>query len=110
MSRPHIKTTHNLLFEACDWPRDKNIKLFRVGTCHGQWYSEELCYVILTVINNSPGNGHLQDVFEWFENSCKRDKKLLKVAEVMNQRFRKHLIEKRGFHPITMTEDLIKIC
>lgn len=92
-----VKTTHNLDFEACAWPRDPSIMLFKIGTCNGQWYSTDLSYTILSILNDNPGNGHLNDVFEWFEYSCKRDGKFLIIEELMNDRFREHLILKRGF-------------
>lgn len=92
-----MKTKHNLDFEACPWPRNEAIMLFRIGTCEGQWMATDNAYCIISVINNVPGNGHLDDVFEWFENSCKRDKKALIVMELMNDRFKKHLLLKRGF-------------
>jgi hypothetical protein len=83
--------------------------LFRIGTCEGQWFAIEHSYCILSVLNNNPGNGHLDDVFEWFEFSCKRDKKALLVLEVMNDRFKQHLITKRGFNEVPGKPDLIKI-
>lgn len=93
-----FKTTHKLDFEAAPWPRHPLISLYRVGTCHGQWFVTESAYCIISIINETPGNGHLNDVFEWFFNSCRRDKKALIVMELMNERFKKHLMEKRGFH------------
>lgn len=94
-----IITTHRLDFESAPWNKfiDESIQVFRVGTCHGQWYSTQFAYHILSIINEEPGNGHLNDVFEWFENSCKRDGKALIVEEIMNVRFGRHLCEKRGF-------------
>lgn len=91
-----FESTHKLDFEIADWWYP-GIILFRIGTCHGQWSSDDESYNIISVINEKPGNGHLQDVFDWFENSCKRDDKSLKVLEIMNPRFFTHLIEKRGF-------------
>lgn len=104
-----MKTSHNLPFESATWPRNPAIQVFRVGTCHGQWLSTELAYCIISVINESPGNGHLEDVFEWFEQSCKRDGKALMILEFFNDRFKKHCIEKRGFTPIPGKNDAIKI-
>lgn len=94
-----MKTTHSLSFEVAPWPRmpEGPILLFRVGTCEGQWMTTDEAYCIISIINNDPGNGHLDDVFEWFEASCKRDKKALIVMELMNDVFKKHLLEKRGF-------------
>lgn len=96
------KTKNNLQFEACDSPYNFFIgvpkhKLFRVGTCEGQWGDTYDSYFILSVVNSKPGNGHLNDVFEWFEMSCKRDNKNLLVLECENERFYNHLISKRGF-------------
>jgi hypothetical protein len=92
-----MKTKHRLPFEACPWDRNPAYMLFRVGTCEGQWFSTDVAYVILSVINSKPGNGHLDDVFQWFEFSCRRDGKALMVMELMNDGFKKHLITKRGF-------------
>jgi len=105
MKQPAIMTTaHNLAFEVAEWPADEilkqGLKLFRVGTCNGLWRSTETDYEILVIDNNQPGNGHLEDVFEWFTRSCKRDNKSLAILEVMNDRFKKHLIQKRGFVPL----------
>lgn len=102
-----FKSTHELSFEAADYHFGK---LFRVGTVNGLWYSTEDSYVIISLINNDPGNGHLSDVFEWFENSCRRDNKNLLVVEIMNQRFKNHLIFKKGFLPLDEEgENVIKI-
>jgi len=98
-------TTHALEFEARPWEPSLSIRgqrdyaEFRVGTCEGLWSTIDDAYQILVITNHAPGNGHLTDVFEWFENSCKRDGKHLRILEVWNQGFRKHLIEKRGFKP-----------
>ena len=112
-------STHNLPFEMAQWnPLSEhstfwgnalhklcptifdNVNAFRVGTCHGNYTWDKKSYIIITIINEQKGNGHLQDVFDWFENSCKRDGKTLKVAEIWNENFKKHLIEKRGFTDI----------
>lgn len=103
-----ITTAHNLDFEACPWHRNPSIQLFRIGTCEGQWLCTDLAFCIMSVINNEPGNGHLNDVFEWFEYACKRDGKALMILEFMNDRFKKHCIEKRNFTPIPGTDDVIK--
>jgi len=94
-------TTHNLAFEVAPYERniDPNTdwQRFRVGTCDGIWGCTEESYCILAITNNKKGNGHLQDVFEWFETSCRRDGKSFKILEIANDRFKKHLIEKQGF-------------
>jgi hypothetical protein len=103
-----MKTTHNLEFEAAPWDVDPSIALFRIGTCEGQWQVIGKAYVIISILNKESGNGHLDDVFEWFEHSAKRDGMGLIVAAVMNARFKEHLLKKRGFMDMGM-DSVIKI-
>ena len=99
-----FKTTHDLSFEVAEWEHGKllgnGFYRFRVGTCEGIWKAGENSYDILAIENKSKGNGHFEDVLELFERSCKRDNKKLRVLEVWNPDFKKHLIEKRGFQDI----------
>jgi hypothetical protein len=122
---PPPRTKHNLIFEVAEWKIDNILKhtldrlenndsfpfipwlLYRVGTVTGQWRCTPLGYEILSFVNDKKGNGHLEDVFEWFEYACRRDKKPLLIREIWNKRFYKHLIEKRGFKPYRK-EDAIK--
>jgi len=103
-----MKTMHSLPFESRPWVCDPSIQEFRIGTCKGQWNTGIGCYCIISIINDQPGNGHLDDVFQWFENSCKRDGYALKIFEFFNQPFYEHCIKKRGFQPIPGTKDLVK--
>lgn len=101
-------SSHNLLFEAA--PSDpltnainnkfgENYLRFRVGTCNGVFSYDRKNYLILTINNEEPGNGHFDDVMEWFEQSCVRDKKDLIIQELFNSHLKAHLIRKRGFEP-----------
>lgn len=96
---PALKTTNNLEFYSAEW--DSPVisyppwQLFKIGTCHGQWRANNGCYEILGLVNKEKGNGHFNDVFEWFEFSCKRDGYDLKILEVWNKRLKKHLIKKK---------------
>lgn len=96
-------TKHQLDFEAAPWESilcvDKNFTRFRIGTCEGLWASTPNSYDILAIDNKVPGNGHFEDVMQWFEHSCRRDKKALRFLEIMNKPFRNHLLTKRGFKP-----------
>jgi hypothetical protein len=86
-----IQTKHNLDFEVAPWepiipmPFTETYAAFRVGTCEGLYCTNALTYDILAVKNLNPGNGHFEDVLQWFENSCRRDKKNLRFLEVMNK-------------------------
>lgn len=108
-----FRTEHNLDFEARPWVPLIPLKLrnefieYRIGTCEGLYCTDKTSYSILTVKNSQKGNGHLNDLFQYFERSCKRDQKDLKVLEVGNVAFYKHLISKRGFIAIDK-ENVIK--
>lgn len=98
-----FETTHKLSFETAPWEigfllsAKNTILRFRVGSCEGIYETTDKHYVIIAIDNKINGNGHFEDVLEWFENSCKRDKKGLAFAEILNDRFYNHLKSKRGF-------------
>ena len=65
-----FRTTHNLQFEVAESPYEigtlKNgHKMFRVGTCEGQWGDTGDSYYILSVANNQEGNGYIDDYYGW---------------------------------------------
>jgi hypothetical protein len=101
-SEKPFQSTHNLSFEVGGPFRwDVNFTHFQVGTVTGLWATIDQSYVILAVLNSEPGNGHLIDVWDWFEFSCRRDHYSLKVIEILEKRFIDHLIKKRGFKELT---------
>lgn len=95
-----FKSKNGLIFEQATFDYDPNFLKFRIGTCSGLWGVEGKSYVIIAIVNDQPGNGHFEDVLEWFERSCRRDGYSLKIVEFFNDPFKKHLIEKRGFKEI----------
>lgn len=72
---------------------------FRVGTCTGLWRDNDTAYEILAIENESPGNGHVEGVFRWFFESCKRGSRDFVIKEVMNNKFASKLIN-HGFSRI----------
>lgn len=92
-----FQTKHKLDFEVAPWAVDPNYQRFRIGTCNGLWGVTDDAYLLLAIKNNLPGNGHLEDVFEWFEHSCERDNKDFIIQEIWNSGFGKNLFSKRGF-------------
>lgn len=102
-----FKSKHGLDFEVAPWINNDFMR-FRIGTCTGVWGSTAKTYDILGVDNSEKGNGHFEDVLEWFENSCRRDKKALRVLEVWNEKLKKRLTGKRGFHVVPGTDHVIK--
>lgn len=69
---------------------------FRVGACEGLWRDSGFAYEILAIANDVPGNGHVEATLAHFYKSCKRDKKVLVIREVLNESLRDKLI-KNGF-------------
>jgi hypothetical protein len=114
MTTPEVQTIHKLSFELAGWPHGTPVHAatylaFRVGTCRGLYTATREEYQIIAIENDRSGNGHLDDVFEWFENSCKRDHKHLRVCAIWNLKFKKHLLKKRGFvQAADDKEDVIK--
>src|ERR1044072_3060346 len=88
-------TVHNLDFMVAPFEYDKEWLRFKVGTCEGLWRASVRYYDILAIDNHKPGNGHLTDVLQWFEYSCRRDGKSLRVMELWNEGFMQNLINKR---------------
>lgn len=99
---------NGLAFEVAPWEFGEEYQRFRIGTVTGLWGSNDQAYLILALQNDNPGNGHLEDLFDWFYQSCRRDQKDLIIQEVWNAGLREHLIKKRGFKP-KGKEDLIKL-
>jgi hypothetical protein len=101
-----FQSKHNLPFEIAKWqpfsagPIINDFMRFRVGTCEGLWRSTLDSYDILAITNKIPNNGHFIDVLHWFEYSCRRDKKVLRILEVRNVNLKKHLINKQSFKEI----------
>ena len=90
-------TTHKLDFLVEAAPPGSSFMLYQIGTCHGQWCCTVDAYVIVSIVNEVAGNGHLDDVFEWFNHVAKREGKNLIVVKIMTVRFFKHLVFKRRF-------------
>jgi hypothetical protein len=95
-----IETTHKLDFEACPWPISPDQTAYRIGTCHGIYYFSDEGINLIVIHNDNPGNGHLEDVFEWFEYACRAQGCDLYIRSFFNKRFKKHCIEERGFQSI----------
>jgi hypothetical protein len=87
---------HKLDFEVAEWIT-RDFRRFRIGTCEGLWRATSFSYDILAVENTELGNGHFNDVLQWFEHSATRDNRKFRILETWNTRLKHHLIEKRGF-------------
>lgn len=99
----------SLPFESRPWDSPLNTEgwqEFRVGTCRGQWRSTPDSYELLGIKNHTPGNGHFREAMLWFEQSCIRDGKILRIREVWNADLAGKLL-KHGF-TYARGDDMIK--
>lgn len=108
-----ITTTHKLDFESAPFSSPiagkQNLKRCKVGTIIAVWGVTPDGYEVHSVNNTEMGNGHFEDFMQWFEHVCKRDNGTLTFTDVPTERFKKHLIEKRGFEVSEDNEkDLVK--
>lgn len=67
-----------------EYYKGSDFKQFRVGTCKGLWRATDESYEILAVVNDNKGNGHFKKALWWFEQSCIRDDKTLRIKECFN--------------------------
>lgn len=105
-SEKPFTTVHKLDFLSCPWERDPEWNRFKIGTCHGLWRATAFSYDILAIQNDTPGNGHFEDVMQWFEHACRREHRLFRIMQVWNEELLQHLVYKRGFTAVK--EDCIK--
>lgn len=96
-----MQTSNSLSFDVHPYnkpfPRGYFWECFEVGTCNGLFFKTPTSINIYSICNKEANNGHLNDVFEWFDYFCKRDNKDFIIMDVFNRNFKKHLIEKREF-------------
>ncbi len=94
-------STHNLDFEVFEYdkkfPDGYYWQRFKVGTTEGFFTTNINDYTVYSIYNKESGNGHLEDLLEWFNYMGETNKKDLIFLDAFNRRFKKHLIEKRGF-------------
>ena len=96
-----FRSSHSLIFEdGGPFRWDQNFRHFRIGTVQGLYGSIDKSYCVLAIINNSPGNGHILDFYQYFERSCRRDGYSFRILELTNPEFKKHLIQTQGFKDI----------
>lgn len=72
------------------------------------WNDKPKSFEILAIVNDLPGNGHFEDVMDWFQSSCVCAQVPLIIRSVDNKKFLKHLIDKRGFVQINDVPDVQK--
>lgn len=96
-----FESTHKLDYLQGEEPfMDGHCWPFKVGTCHGLFYTTDKAIRLVAIVNEKQGNGHFTDVLEWFEYAAKQQCKRLEIVEIWNKDLYKHLIEKRGFIPV----------
>lgn len=74
---------------------------FICGTVDGIFTVERDRIVMIGIGNMDPGNGHVVDVFQWFDRAAKELKKDFWVVEIINAGFHRCLVERHGFQIAT---------
>lgn len=111
MKKGTFKSTHALKFRSAAHligGVDTGMNKFEIGTVHGLWNASTLSIDIFACINNEPGNGHLDDVFEWFFAIAKEKGLPVRVTNVSSPTFREQLIEKWKFIPTNDRDTLLR--
>lgn len=93
----------NITHMNLPYDEDSNWMSFNMGTCRGMFGITEHAYQIFGIGNSEPGNGHFDEVLGWFERNCARKNKDLVFEHFINEPFMTHLIEKRGYKPMSRT-------
>lgn len=84
------------------------LEKFEVGTCHGLWRQDKASIEVWAVINGSPGNGHMDDVMQWFLELARLQNVILAVMDISNLAFKNQLILKWGFQTTKANDRVIK--
>ncbi len=103
-----FKSEHNLGF-LTNQHIVKGYHNFKVGTVHGTIGKVGTYFCIDWLENKEKNNGHLIDTFQWLEHLCKMNNYDLLLLSVENERFRQHLITKKGFLAINHDNVVKKI-
>lgn len=105
-----FESTHGLGFKGAPQivsGEQTGLTKFEVGTCRGLYKITDIAVEIHAVINDEPGNGHMDDVFEWFEGIAKHGKVPLVVLGASPE-FKIELSQKRDFLNTNIPNRMIK--
>lgn len=106
-----FKSSHKLKFFTAPHivgGAPSGMEKFEIGTVHGLWVQSRMSIDIFACINDEPGNGHMDDVFEWFFEIAKEGALAVRIVNVSAVKFRNDLIEKWGFTPTDTFDTLVK--
>lgn len=107
-----FKSPHKLKFKTAPHligGAPTGMEKFIVGTCHGLWVQHNLSVDMWAVINEKPGNGHMDDVIEWFFQIAKAGNVPIRVMDISNKTFYDELVEKWKFLPTDHPNVLMRI-
>ena len=106
-----FKSTHHLKFKTGPHIVEgapSGLEKFKIGSVHGLWREGETVIEIWAIINDEPGNGHMDDAIEWFVEIARLSSVILRVVEISSVTFRNQLIDKWGFATTDVQSQLIK--
>lgn len=105
-----FKSSHKLKFRTAPHViagAPTGMEKFEIGTVHGLWVQSKMSIDIFACINDEPGNGHMDDVFEWFFEIARTGALAVRIVNVSSVTFRNQLIEKWKFAPTDDFDTLI---
>ena len=106
-----FKSTHHLKFKTAPHiisGAPSGLEKFEIGSVHGLWRQGKAVVEIWAIINDKPGNGHMDDAIEWFVEIARLSGVILRVVEISSVTFRNQLIDKWGFTTTDVQSQLIK--
>lgn len=109
--KPKFRSTHGLKFKTMPHiiaGAFTGAERFEIGTVHGIWNVSTFSVDVFACINDEPGNGHMDDVFEWFFSIATERGLPVRVTNVSSEDFRQQLIDKWLFVPTKDHDTLIR--
>lgn len=80
-----------------DHPINPSYRQFHCANIDGLWELDESTIIIVAIQNKKPHDGSFQTFMKQVYKKCSKEQKHLFFAEILNDRFKEHLISKHGF-------------
>lgn len=92
-----IKTNKDGLIAMLNQLMGKDNTEFEVGSCKGVFFTDDKYFNILAIENKEPHNGDFEKAMKWFYIEANKSNLGVRFCELLNTRFKLHLITKKGF-------------
>jgi len=105
-----FKSSHKLKFKTAPHViagAPTGMEKYEVGTVHGLWHQSSMSVDVFALINEKPGNGHVDDALEWFFAIAKEGALGVRVVNITAEAFRQTLINEWGFSETAERDTLV---